>query len=539
MKRVMKGVALLMVATLGFGAALGASGGGRLVGSGMVTFEGVERSSYRPLGVFLGEVAGLVGLSVVEDRALACLHEHRITEATIAGQTFRYPTATQDDCRMLSDVRVGMTTGKASDGWIGIFPNSSLVLDIDEPTLEVGAPAVTCLESEGARTASARETDRPAVPAYVKCVAFPHLYLATAGRVSFRGDGLLKALGPVVRITSSDGTIEYVTGETFSPHPTGGERVIRWVSLFLDDAAGELETRSQAQIVAREAQVTLDGAISLTALSGSMWVADREYQARGSAETVGGNLTVALSPLPERVLVQLEGDIRSSSLSPAPRPPDARWSAGAWVSVLAAVVAGAGGAMLLLRRRRIPPARGTKRGPITPVVAPAPKPPAVSREEEMREEVVRRQASAMLMRGWHELSRSSIAADKKAALEAAAYYFTRAWQLAPDTGDAALGLAYTRYGLGEWLAAITEAARASFYVETGEPEVLAARSSLHLGLVEAAVEYLRRGLHRPSLTREVFRMIYEDHQLRPIVESHPSLSVVWEEAVEHFAQVDD
>lgn len=514
-------VLLLMPALLAGPAYAAPSAAGDFIASGSVTATGAIDSASQPLGVFIPDSQGAARLSGELGDARICVYEIRVTVVE-AGIRLSTPQSREPPrCWRAGSAHVESTTNGDHTGWFGLEPQDGSTLARSGDAFASDSRAAYTLKSE--EDVGHGGDDQPF---FVLRLPGPLLYSEAPGTYTFTGGAALKLRGPDFSIVTAANRTRVDTGDTYTDTPTGRESVRRWAVVTFDAGTLTFTTPEAAQVAAKAAMLNVDGTLYLTPTDGALNATLREYPSTGRPESITGRLFATLTPGEAgESTVALRGELHATTLAPRPAPVLGNPEATPWgmAALVVGVVALGGAAVVVARRlrqgRHVVPVVVVTPGdslPSLPLVGEAlPNPPSPS-------EVFEAHGKELVERGWQAIG--------KGRHEDAAYLFRRATGLAPELGDAWMGLGYAHYYARNWWEAALAFLRAARYVTTGEPEAMAAECAVNLQNPEAAADYLRYALKRPAVSRAVVDTVGEHAELMGLIGRYPGLSEAWEEA---------
>jgi hypothetical protein len=337
-------------------------------------------------------------------------------------------TGNHEETFALTDVAVRLATGDHS-GWLGLRasgPGSLLAEASSGARFEEREPEVIGNDETA-------PTDAPQRPTFSQPVVGAHVSILDTSAFRYTGRGELKFSGPDVILAAKENTTELRTGTTREAGPVARMR-LAWVSIEFDVGTLRAVGLRDAVAAAPSVDVRWDGEATFTAREGALHTEGADLRADGSSASIDGRLAAALAP-GERgtLLATIDGDLRSTTLHPAAITRLSPAASGKLLGLVAlAAVLGGAATWAWMRHRR----------------------PRFSVEECVQ------LANAAAEEG-----------DAQLALD----WIARARRLAPGSGRLFLEEGYYLAQTDDVDGALDRLGRAAELLDTGEPELQAAR----------------------------------------------------------------
>lgn len=319
-----------------------------------------------PGSVAFGDVLALVApelvagsrLTIEDDASNLCYVTKSFTVADTPIERIEVENgaAKSESCNDFAHMALDTTLGYDPHGYVGIYPDSMVVVAQDFDNLTAEPRLASYLASDEGDRAPTEVTPRASIY-YANKVEAPNVLVEVAGQLTGTFSGQIKIRGLNLDISSDSGRNGYVTGTT-EPNGPAGERIVRIAILTVTDAKFTFTSPALLLLAAREAEISVEqGGVEFRATGGSLASDEANYAPRhGLRDTIEGTLTATLLPSATdgTGILSMSGALSSTSLErvPVPVAPVSRrthdWGL---VAIGAVLTSGVAVGALLTRRR--------------------------------------------------------------------------------------------------------------------------------------------------------------------------------------------
>lgn len=291
-----------------------------------------------PTGLFVPSLAEPTLFNLTSPEATVQLFENSYIEATLLNPRPKVVTSTDRPTWVVRDAAVTLDDGPQA-GWIGFHPNTGILREL------TSEPTSLTLTQDGIGNGQAGPGDSQPSDPYYLVVPNGLELRRTDQRWSFDGSGSVKILGPRITIEGRENTTAFQTGETRDPSKPG-QTTLRWI--VIEFSQGTIAFNGSAtDVLSKRIDASWNGVARFEDANGSLVAGVRTYAASGEPTTIDGTFsgTMTAEDGPERISIDLTGELRSSTMVARISVPSPAATTGWWSLVLvvglAAATAGA------------------------------------------------------------------------------------------------------------------------------------------------------------------------------------------------------